>query len=230
MKKQRITLQEALHSNKTFLTFLAQEVHSDLYLGKKHAVEDGPHPTPEMLHEYVWAAMDENASKIIGNHLALCSICTQQIVRLGLIKEEAEEGLLSWANHVEQPGKEGLLGELAIELWQPEGAGEALVAASSSVTQEHEFRTALGTIKIICAWGQAVGDEPAFIWLSWNADIDAESIFLIQLIHPETHIVHYEIRPGKIRQGNQTFTQEVLGFDPVSERWAISIVTSEPEE
>lgn len=230
MKKQRITLQEALHSNKTFLTFLAQEAHSEAYLGKKQVVEKGPHPTTEMLHEYVWAAMDENTSKIIRNHLSFCSICTQQIVSLGLIKQKAEEGLLSWANQVKQPEKEGLLGELAVEFWEPEGAGEALVAASSSVTQEHEFTTELGTIKIVCAWGQAVGDEPAFIWLSWDADIDAKSIFLIQLIHPETQTVHYEIRPGTIRKGNQTFTQEVLGFDPVSEKWAISIVTSESEE
>lgn len=230
MKKQRITLHEALQSNKTFLTFLAQEVHSEAYLGKKHAVEDGPHPTTEMLHDYVWTAMDENTSKIIRNHLSFCSLCMQQIVSLGLIKQEAEEGLLSWANQMKQSEKEGLLGEPALEFWEPEGAGEALVAASSSVTQEHEFRTEGGTIKIVCAWGQAVGNEPAFIWLSWDADLDAGSIFFIQLIHPETHSVYYEIRPGTIWKGNQTFTQEVLGFDPVSEKWVISIVTSELKE
>ena len=110
--------------------------------------------------------------------------------------------------------------------WIPDGTGDALVAANASVTQEHEFDTELGIIKFTCAWGRDVDNDPAFIWLSWNADILQEAEFVIRLLEPDTQKPLYDVRPGTIRQGNQTLTTEQLGFHPLQTRWSITILLS----
>ena len=239
MKKQRISLQQAVNNQADFLAFLAQETHSESYREKKRRIEQGPHPTKELLHDYVWGALDRETSRIVRKHISFCSGCMRQLGRLTRIKDESEERFFSWANtadidfsfsaHDQEALQRDLLDNIAIELWEPEGAGEALVAASSSVTQEHEFNTAAGTVKVLCAWGQAAGDEPAFIWLSWNAELQEKKTFRIRLIDPEHQSTRYEIDPKSIRHGNQTFTQDELGFDPVGQKWAIAIVISESD-
>jgi hypothetical protein len=113
--------------------------------------------------------------------------------------------------------------------WEPEGAGMPLAAAPSSVTQEHQFETESGIINVTCAWGGETDTEPAFIWMAWDAHIAEESEFQIRLINPDTRATRYEIRPGRIFKGDQTFTKEEIGFDPLSEKWALSIVTTETE-
>lgn len=112
-------------------------------------------------------------------------------------------------------------------VWEPEGAGMPLAAAPSSVTQEHQFETESGVINVTCAWGGATDNDPAFIWMAWDARIAPESEFQIRLINPDTRATRYEIRPGRIFKGDQTFTQEEIGFDPQREKWALSIVTLE---
>jgi hypothetical protein len=106
---------------------------------------------------------------------------------------------------------EGAGSPLAVipEHWEPEGPGMRLAAAPSSVTQEKQFETEAGVIKITCAWGGASDNEPAFFWLSWDAHIAEESEFQIRLVNPDTRATRYEIRPGRIFKGAQTFTQEL---------------------
>jgi len=111
--------------------------------------------------------------------------------------------------------------------WEPEGAGMPLAAAPASVTQEHQFETQAGVINISCAWGGATGNEPAFIWMAWDAHLSEQSEFEIRLIHPDTRAIRYEIRPGRIYRGDQTFTQQEIGFDPLSEKWGLSVLITE---
>ena len=102
--------------------------------------------------------------------------------------------------------------------WEPVGAGMLLAAAPSSVTQEHQFETESGIINVTCAWGGETDTEPAFIWMAWDAHIPEKSEFQIRLINPDTRATRYEIRPGRIFKGDQTFTEEEIGFDPLSEK------------
>lgn len=118
-------------------------------------------------------------------------------------------------------------GSLIPLVWEPEGAGMPLAATPSSVTQEHQFETESGVINVTCAWGGATETEPAFIWMAWDAHIAPESEFQIRLINPDTRATRYEVRPGRIFKGDQTFTQDEIGFDPLSEKWALSIVAEE---
>lgn len=230
MKTQHTTLKDVVQQDADFLGFVAQKARAETFRTRLQQVEKGPHPTKEMLLEYVWDTLDADKRSILRTHLACCSHCSHLAVRLGTIRREVDEKLASWSNETDTstahaPAMGELFDGVALEYWEPLGAGEALVAAGS-VTQEHEFHTKAGLIKVVCAWGQAAGDEPAYIWLSWDADLQQETSFAIRLLDPDTREMRYEIQPGTIRKGNQTFTRETLGFDPVGRKWAISVSTS----
>ena len=230
MKKQHTTLKDAARQEADFLSFVAQKASAAAFQAQRQRTEKGPHPTKEMLLDYVWDTLDSGKRSILRTHLSGCSYCSHLVTRLGTIRREAGEALGSWSNETQGftasvPALDGVLDETALEYWEPVGAGEALVAASS-VTQEHEFHTKAGLVKVVCAWGQEAGDEPAYIWLSWDADFQQDTSFVIRLLDPETREMCYEIQPGAIRKGNQTFTQETLGFNPVGRKWAISVATS----
>ncbi|MCP4405414.1 MAG: hypothetical protein GY801_49950 [bacterium] len=230
MKKQHTTLKDAVQHDTDFLSFVAQQARAESSRIRRQKTEKGPHPTKEMLLEYVWDTLDADKRSILRKHLACCPHCSHLAWRLGAIRRETDGKLASWSNEVEisaahAPARGELLDVPALEYWGPVGAGEALVAAGS-VTQEHEFHTRAGLIKVVCAWGQTVGEEPAYIWLSWDADLQQDTSFVIRLLDPDTREMRYEIQPGAIRKGNQTFTQETLGFDPVGRKWAVSVATS----
>ncbi len=106
--------------------------------------------------------------------------------------------------------------------WIPDGAGEAIVAADIS-EQEKTIKTDEGEIRITCVWGGETDDDPAYIWVKWDAGMKSDAEFVIQIINPETHKIYYEIRPGKIRQGNTTIESEKLKFDPTEIKWGIAV-------
>ncbi len=200
---------------------------SDAYRQQRQEIEHGQHPGQEWLHAYVWGQVSPEQARIIRNHLPGCASCAKTMLRLRQIKDDMEQQLFGWANAsaAATPSK----AFIAEEYWEPVGAGEALVAASSAVTQEHCFTTPVGVINITCAWGREIANEPAFVWLSWDADIPANREFVIRLSDPEQQTILYEIRPGKIHQGEQTFTSETLGFNPVSQKWSIGALIPEME-
>ncbi|MCP4107178.1 MAG: hypothetical protein GY749_16830 [Desulfobacteraceae bacterium] len=98
MEKKRIDLKEALNNNEDFMTFLEQEAISDEHQRLKKNIEKGPHPTGEMLYDYVLGWMDHKKSRVIRDHISLCSPCTSEVLRIRLIEEELEEELLDWVD------------------------------------------------------------------------------------------------------------------------------------
>ncbi len=121
-------------------------------------------------------------------------------------------------------GEEGIIEKaktwLSSLLWIPEGAGLPATAADIS-EQAKTFKTEEGEIKITCVWGGETDDDPAYIWLKWEADIKPETELVIRFLNPESDEIRYEIRPGKIMKGSGTFKKEKLGFDPTKEKWGI---------
>lgn len=114
------------------------------------------------------------------------------------------------------------------DLWIPEGAGQLLSAADISA-QKKSFLG--GTVKIICDFGREDDDDPAYIWLSWNAKETPENSELaIRLINPDTEELLFEICPGNLKHGEQTFTSHEIGFNPTKTRWAIAIELQDKSE
>ena len=214
-------------SDRAFGQFLRGIARSEAYRRQRQEIECGLHPDQEWLHAYIWGQVSDEQARIIRNHLPGCASCAHTALRLRHIKDEMEQQLFDWANASTAPMP--LKSVIAEEYWEPVGAGEALVAATSVVTQEHRFATLVGVVNITCAWGQETADEPAFVWLSWNAEIPEHREFVIRLVNPEDQAIRYEIRPGTIHQGEQTFTSETLGFDPLSHKWSIGVLVPEKE-
>ncbi len=98
MEKKRIDLKEALNNNEDFMAFLEQEARSDEHQRLKKNVEKGPHPTGEMLYDYVLGLMDHKKSRVIRDHISLCGPCAREVLRIRLIEDELEEELLDWVN------------------------------------------------------------------------------------------------------------------------------------
>ena len=108
-------------------------------------------------------------------------------------------------------------------LWQPQWVGE-LVTAADIPEQEHVFRLEDGEIKISCSWRSQYNENPAYVWVSWWADISTPGELWVRFARPETETVLAEICLGTHLEGEKVFTNDDLGFDPSREKWAISLI------
>ncbi|RLC18888.1 MAG: hypothetical protein DRI57_07870 [Deltaproteobacteria bacterium] len=91
-RKRDISLKNALKSNEAFFEFLQQDADSDEYRRLKRRVEkDGPHPTDEMLHDYVLGWLDEQDAKMVRDHILICGICSDEVLRLIRMERELDE-------------------------------------------------------------------------------------------------------------------------------------------
>ncbi len=112
------------------------------------------------------------------------------------------------------------------EAWTPKWAGQP-VTASDIPVQNHSLRMDRGNINISCYWRGQYKNTPAFIRVSWKADITTPGILLARFMNPETQKIHSELRLGTHLAGEKTFTSEDLGFDPSNEIWSVSIILAE---
>jgi len=108
-------------------------------------------------------------------------------------------------------------------LWNPMWTGE-FVTASDIPNQSYSFSEEFGTIDIVCNWKPSYGNTPAYISLSWKADITINCELWARFENPETHNVLSEICLGTSLIGEEFFTSEELEFNPSCEKWAISII------
>lgn len=86
-------LKEALKSNESFLDLLKRKAES----GAHHALK-GPHPTREMLYDYVLNWTDDMDDENIMAHIGSCSICSKEVLSIMKLEQELEDGMLEWAN------------------------------------------------------------------------------------------------------------------------------------
>ena len=91
-------LKQALKSNEAFLEFLKEEAQSSEYQKFRERIEKGPHPTREMLYEYVLNWTEETDDENIMDHIAFCSICSKEVLSIMKLEQELEEDMLDWAD------------------------------------------------------------------------------------------------------------------------------------
>ncbi len=237
MKEER-GAKDLFRRDEGFLDHLGREARSERFRNFHQRVEQGPHPTDELLYEYVWGGLDEQDAGMIRVHIAFCGICAEEVLRLRLVEEELEEKLLTWtkgeARALTSPfpfqrgstSQEVLFEELAPEFWEPQWAGQ-LATAADIPEQEHVFRREDGDIKISCFWRGQYRKKPAYISISWNANVTTRSEFRVRFINPETQEELSEVYLGTGLVGEEVFTNEDLGFDPSCEQWAIALIVKE---
>jgi len=111
-------------------------------------------------------------------------------------------------------------------LWEPE-LSEVPSDDVEVLEQRNSFSTNYGKIIISCFWQPSDEYDPAFIIISWEADITVPAELRIRFVNPETQKIRAEVCLGKDLSGNKTFTSNDLDFDPSNERWALSVILTE---
>jgi hypothetical protein len=117
---------------------------------------------------------------------------------------------------------------LSQEPWEPQWAGVP-ATASEIPEQRHSFKIDEGEINLSCYWKPKVGNDPAYLHLSWAAKIDIPAVLRARFMNPETLETFSEICLSPRLQGEDNFTSDRLGFDPSNEKWAVSIIFEETE-
>ncbi|KPA12685.1 hypothetical protein MHK_007108 [Candidatus Magnetomorum sp. HK-1] len=141
-----------------------------------------------------------------------------------LAKQQTQKSLfLINKDHI-QPVKESFirLFEWVSPMWTPQWAGQ-MVTASDIPEQKHSFELHNGEITISCLWRSAYNKAPAYIQLSWSANIITGYELWAVFINPETKNIFSEICLGTHLNGGIIIPETSLRFDPAKERWATLI-------
>ena len=110
-------------------------------------------------------------------------------------------------------------------VWHPQWAGQP-VSAGDIARQKHRFPIAEGgNIEVTCSWKpESPEGASAYLDIAWHADTVLDGEFWCRFVEPGTDTVLAEISLGAYREGGKYVTRDVLGFDPSTEPWAISIL------
>jgi hypothetical protein len=199
------------------------------------SIPPGPEcPPEEILVDYVHQQLPSEQYDRITEHRKRCEGCHVKLLKMEVENaawdttldqgfQAALEDMRAESEELPQPPD--LSEHIAQYFWELEETGYALTGKTATVTKEQTFETEIGRITIVCAWGDAVNGEPAFIWLSWQIEERlAEGSFAIHFVHPETRQDYFVVAPEIIEHEEQrTFKKDELGFDLVHEKWAILI-------
>jgi len=253
MKKNKIGLDKALENDGNFLSFLGEAARSDEYrrLKETQAKARKVHPAREMLYDYVLGWLNEADTVKVRKHISFCGDCADEVLRITRIEDDLEEDSVKWVSEWvsedPEPGEEPSVVETTpepsvsfskiaanliiwtSELWKPLWAGQ-LVTASDIPEQEKTFISDEGQIILRCHWKAAYKNTPAYLWVSWKADIAADGYLWLRFVNPETEEIYSEFSLGTDLRGEETFESDKLGFDPSNQKWAISVLLCEAEE
>ena len=67
-------------------------------LGQGLLTKREPHPTGEMLYNYVLDWTSQEDKEVIMRHIASCDFCLEEVLNIRRIEKELKEDLLEWAN------------------------------------------------------------------------------------------------------------------------------------
>jgi len=199
---------------------------------------EAAHPKKKTLYDHVLGLLNEKVAVKVKKHISSCKLCAGEVSKIMRIEDALNADFVDWANEpvfeiANEPVFEtGILANLIIwasEFWEPQWAGQP-VTASDIPEQEHSFAMDHGRIELSCYWEPQYEDAPAYMQLSWRANINMPCELWAKFVNPETEETLSEIGLGTYLEGREIFTSDQLEFDPSTERWAISIMLCEEGE
>ena len=207
-----MTIEHAFQSHDGFLELLERGAQSPRAQHLRKTIESGAHPTGDMLYDYVADDLEPAETAIIQEHLAFCGACAEETLRIRFLQDAIEDD-----GFQRQPMR--IADDIAVEIgW------ELMEQAAGGMQEEHTFNLEDGQIKTTCQWESPKNNQPGYVMIRWDADIESERELAIQFFRKETRDILYEEEIGTIRHSHATFTFDELGFDPEHEQWAIAIV------
>jgi hypothetical protein len=229
MKANNTDIEDLVQSTNNFLTLIEQKIRSKEYRRVSETVKKPLHPTREMLYDYVLGWLEEDDEEQVQEHIADCARCTREVLHIIRLEREIssgrEEDWETWVKRViSLPAQ---LVSWVSELWQPQWAG--VPASAADIPEEKKtFNIKDGEIEISCLWRSQQETTPAYIQITWVANLVADRELWVVFFDPETKEMLAEIPLGAYLEGGKNITSESLGFDPSREKWAISILLKKP--
>ncbi len=209
-------------------------------------------PSDDMLPDYVYGGLSETEYGQMQSHVKKCERCRVEVLRL-------EADRRAWENALESDpdaalshilGKKGIRALKISEgagipvfvseikehliswispLWEPVWAGETVTAADIP-EQEQNFEMDQGEyIHLSCYWQGKEGELDSFIRLTWNANIITYSTLWARFCDPKTMNILAEFCLGTDLSGEKVLYCDELGFDPSSQKWAVSVIVEAAE-
>ncbi len=209
-------------------------------------------PDDSELADFVYGDMDETASAQMSIHIEACEACHIRKLKIeadrtewGFILENNPDQALSKAlgssgliflKTAKKKQKETKISVSAIKealvtwaspLWHPTLTGEMMTASADIPEQSRHFKMEHGEyINISCAW-KGKDRTTSAIMLAWNANIFTYSNLWARFIDPETRDILFESCLGTKLEGERTFSEHEMGFNPCSQKWAVAIIVEE---
>lgn len=229
--KQTLTQEE-----EQFLYKIEQIVLSQEASRSTTPASDEPHPSGRELYEYAAAALDRESRAKVRQHLMRCAACNAKtLLIMRLTSEEREEArdVIDDLKHFITDWAEKMTSSLgavtwATSLWQPQWAGMP-VSAADIPEQQHTFSGKEGEIEISCAWRDRYETTPAYIQISWLANLTVDRKLWALFFDPDTKKCLAEIPLGKYLEGGKSITSQTLGFNPSTQKWAVAILLKEED-
>jgi len=109
---------------------------------------------------------------------------------------------------------------------QPQWAGIAPTGADIP-EQIIDFQSDKGKIELRLYWAPRCGNTRAFIRIKWIRHFSSSEKLWVRFINPSTKAVRKEINLGTVKENENNYDTDYLGFDPSCEEWAIYIALVE---
>jgi hypothetical protein len=93
-------LKKALKNNDSFIEYIKKQATTSDYYEKKKEAEQGPHPSSELLYDFVLNWADVKIESTIMDHIAYCSICSRQILEIMEIESEIDNEIFSLSDNL----------------------------------------------------------------------------------------------------------------------------------
>jgi hypothetical protein len=173
--------------------------------------------------------LEEDDEDRVQEHIADCAVCVRELLHIMRLEREIPSVKPGWEvwvkNVISIPSH---LISWVSELWQPQWAGVS-VSAADIPEEKKTFNVKDGEIEISCLWRAQHETNPAYIQITWAANFVADHELWALFFKPDTKEVLVEVPLGTYLEGGKSITSETLGFDPSTEKWAISILLKEQE-
>lgn len=198
-----------------------------------HPVQQAACLPDEQILAYVEGELADGEARAVAEHVHACERCR-------IVATKMEVDRLRWERRLQAAydGEAALLraaaeptyalpdwGMLVAEYYaEPEEARVANTARSQTFEDSRAFATEFGDITLHYSWGDQGGENGAFLWLNWEADLAPDAHFAIRILDADHDAVRFEIPPDTIADADEaTFTAKELGFDLLTTPWDLAV-------
>lgn len=208
-------------------------------------------PPDDLLLDYVYRELDKADESLMDQHVAQCERCRIETLKmetgrleLDAIVDHAAKSFRTADMSILEKLKDNALHRLGgfvsrirehlvrytSPAWTPMYAG-AVTTADDIPEQNERFEMDYDEyINLSCYWQGKKKDSGPSLLLSWEANLLTDCNLWVRIFSPVTRETFAELLLGSELEGRTEFYEDDLGFDPSSQKFAITAIIEEKDE